>query len=235
MTRRITICLAYYENPTMLAHQLDALTHMPSGIRGALTLVVVDDASPTRPAALPARLPFPAHLFRFHRDIPWNQDAARNLAVAQAPDEWVLLTDMDHVPTEELLDRIVNGGLYAGNAYTFARVSAPTLAPYKPHPNSWLMTRDMFEAAGGYDERFAGVYGTDGMFAKRVREVAGEVLQFKEPLIRYPRDVVADASTTTLTRKSPENEAKRAAIKAEIAKSGRTRPVRGLMEWSRVS
>jgi hypothetical protein len=36
-------------------------------------------------------------------DIAWNQDACRNLAVSLARTEWVLLTDMDHVPTEALL------------------------------------------------------------------------------------------------------------------------------------
>jgi hypothetical protein len=234
VTRALSLCLAYYENPMMLAVQLDALAHLPEELRAWLSLVVVDDGSPTRPAAFPERLPFTANLYRFAVDIPWNQDAARNLAAARAPADWLLLTDMDHVPSTALLDRIMRGGLYAGHVYTFARVNAPDLEPYKAHPNSWLMTRDMFDKAGGYDERFAGVYGTDGMFAKRVRAVAEGVFALKEPLIRYPREVVADASTTTLTRKSVENEERRAEIKRRIADSGERGPVRGLTEWAQI-
>ncbi len=67
------------------------------------------------------------------------------------------------------------GDLNRAHAYTFARVNAPALDPYKPHPNSWAMTRDLFWYAGGYDEALAGNYGTDGDFKVRVNRVAAIV------------------------------------------------------------
>lgn len=233
--RDLTICLAYYENAGMLARQIEALADLPAEMRAHLELVVVDDGSPAAPATFPGKLPCHARLYRMDVDIPWNQDACRNLAVAEASTDWVLMTDMDHVPSEQLLKRAMTGRLDAADAYTFARVTAPHLTAYKPHPNSWLMTREMYARTGGYDERYAGVYGTDGMFRGRVEAAALRIIPLKEPLIRYPREVIPDASTTTLVRKSPENDARKGEVKAMIKASGELRPVRGLTPWTRVA
>lgn len=217
----------------MLALQLEKLSALPPEIADSLTLIVVDDGSP-EPARLPAQLPFEARLYRMLEDIPWNQDACRNLIAREAPDDWLLLTDMDHVAPFETLSRIIRGGLYAGHVYMFGRVTAPDMTPYKPHPNSWLMTRQLYEKAGGYDERFRGIYGTDGRFAKQLRAHADAILQMKEVLIRYPREVVPDASTRRYKRKSEANERRKAEMHESIRSSGELRPVQGLTRWERV-
>lgn len=231
MTRPFTLALPYYSNPGMLEIQCDALAALPHTLRRALTLIVVDDGSPV-PARLRADLPFDARLYRMREDIPWNQDACRNLGVAEAPTEWVLVTDMDHVPTEALWRRLMGGAL-GGFAYTFARVNAPNLEPYKPHPNSYALTRKQFDAVGGYDERYRGIYGTDGAFRKGLDKVT-TVVALTEALVRYPREVQPDASTTTLTRKSDENARRKKALDEQIKLSGRPRPARGLTAWDRV-
>jgi len=231
----LTICMAYYLNQGMLEHQLANLWRLPKAMREALTLIVVDDGSPV-PARLPDRLDgLDVRLYRMRVDVPWNQDACRNLAVSEATTEWVLLTDMDHVPTEALLRRAMEKPLDPQLVYTFRRVSAPALTPYKPHPNSWLMTRAMYDRIGGYDERYAGVYGTDGAFKRGVETNAKAVVEIKEALVRYPREVIADASTSTLARKGPENDALKAARTAQIKASGQRRPVRGLFAWDRIA
>jgi hypothetical protein len=235
----LTICLSYYENPGMLAHQLRNLAALPLAMRVALDLVVVDDGSPAAPAEQVFKAESAgirsAELYRMREDIAWNQDACRNLAVSLARTEWVLLTDMDHVPTEALLRRAMSKPLDPSAAYTFRRVSAPDLTPYKPHPNSWLMTRALYDRVGGYDERYAGVYGTDGAFRRGVEKNASAVIEIKEALIRVPREVIADASTTTLARKSPDNDRAKAERAAQIKASGQLRPVRGLFAWDRVA
>lgn len=233
--RNITLCLAYYENPTMLDVQIANLARLPGELREAVSLIVVDDCSPKHPAKFPERMPVSAKLYRMRVDIPWNQDACRNLAVREAETDWVLLTDMDHMPPERTLARLVREGLYAGNAYTFTRVNVDG-SSYKPHPNSWCMTRELYDLAGGYDERFAGIYGTDGMFAGRLRKAAHDVLELPVPLVRYSRDDVPDASThpSVLTRKSPENDRKRQALKDEIRLTPGIRTVRGRFQWDRV-
>lgn len=73
--------------------------------------------------------------------------------------------------------------------------------PDKPHPNSWFLHRSLFERVGGYDERFAGYYGTDGDFKVRLLEKAKSWVKLEEYLIRVPREVIPDASTTSYARK----------------------------------
>ena len=91
----------------------------------------------------------------------------------------------------------MTGKLDERKVYRFSRVDAPDMTPYKPHPNSWVFTRGMFNRIGGYDERLSGFYGTDGEFGKRVERATAKVVLLDEVLIRYPREVIADASTTT--------------------------------------
>lgn len=233
--RALTLCLAYYENPRMLARQYRHLAALPDDVKACLSLIVVDDGSPEHPAPPPPEpLGFGFSLYRMLVDVPWNQDACRNLAVAQAETDWVLLTDMDHIVPGKVLGRLIGRRFSPDIAYTFRRVSEPDLNPYKPHPNSWLLTRALYDKAGGYDERFAGVYGTDGMFRRRVREAGAGICELKEAIIRVPREVVPDASTTRYERRSPENAAARARVKAEIAASGNRWPMRGRFPWERV-
>jgi hypothetical protein len=239
---RITLCLAYYENPGMLDRQLRDLAGLPADMRAAIDLIVVDDGSPTAPA-LPVFENFmgPTHpiarevrLYRMRDDIPWNMDACRNLAVSEASTPWVLLTDIDHRVPEKTWRKIQRSNLNPRAVYKFARVSEPDLAAYKQHPNTWLMTAELFDKAGGYDERFRGWYGTDGDFRNAIQKAGAPVMHLKEPIVRVPREVTPDASTTTLTRRSPENAEALDRIKAERATIKNWRPLRGLTPWDRV-
>jgi hypothetical protein len=236
----VTLCLAYYLNPAMLRLQYEFLRGLPAELKAHLAVIVVDDGSPSDPAAPPAAdIGVPVQVFRITVDVPWNQDAARNLAVARAMTPWVALTDMDHVLPEETVRGLVQGRLDKGRVYRFGRrLDAPYLAPKikhgapHPHPNSWVMTRKTWDRIGGYDEALAGNYGTDGDFQRRARAVA-PIEDLPLALIRYPREVVADASTTTLPRKRPEDKDR---IRAIIGERGPGwRPLRLSFPWVRVA
>lgn len=205
-----TLVLAYYENAGMLREQAKRWYMLAREVRAALTVIVVDDGSPTA-AAFDALSPGlwadlklslgGLQLWRMGVDVRWNQDACRNIGAREAKTKWLLLTDMDHAVPEDTWRRLMATKLRPENAYRFARVNAPALDPYKPHPNSWALTRLMYWHAGGYDEALAGHYGTDGDFKVRLSRVA-KVVELDAPIIRYPREVIPDASTTTLERKS---------------------------------
>lgn len=230
----ITVCMAYYENPGMLALQLDNFESMPQDIRDHLEYIVVDDGSTTKPASeVWRKIGMRTKLYRMLVDIRWNQDACRNLAAANARNPWLLLTDMDHMPPEATMRAVLDMQRDPTNAYRFSRVTAPEMTEYKPHPNSWLLTREKYDAAGGYDERFAGIYGTDGMFVKRLRDVA-EIVPLPYPLVRYPRTHVPDASTTTYERKTPRDAEEKDRVTAEIEASGDLTPHRLTFPWERV-
>lgn len=213
MMTPFTLVMAYYDNPSMLFHQISKWTGLPPKIREAMHVIVVDDGSPRWPALSPVSKAAgwadeiaSFQLFRMKEDVPWNQDACRNLGVRHAQTAWVLLTDMDHVVPEETWLRLMGHKLGKHTVYRFGRVSAPEMQPYKLHPNSWAMRSKTFWKCGGYDEALAGNYGTDGDFGKRLAAVA-EIQDLPEVLIRYPREVIPDASTTTLQRKLPQHKA----------------------------
>lgn len=208
-----TLVMAYYENAGMLAEHSRAWAKLPDDIAENLNVIVVDDGSPTAPAEAAAKSSHSSgwagvasfQIWRMGVDVRWNQDACRNVGVREAPTPWVLLTDMDHLVPEATWRRLMLGKLKKRRVYRFGRVTAPEMTPYKYHPNSWALTRDLYWQAGGYDETLAGNYGTDGDFLNRIRRTA-DIEDLSEVLIRYPRELIPDASTTTLERKRPADK-----------------------------
>lgn len=205
-----TLVMAYYENPGMLAEHFRLLASYPEELRAGISLVVVDDGSPTYPATPPfSDLGVPLQMYRIKKDVRWNQDAARNIGVLHAQTDWVLMTDMDHIVPRGTWSALLGRQWDEATAYSFSRVTAVRSddltseqnTEYKHHPNSWFMSKKLFERVGGYDERFAGYYGTDADFSVRLAGVAAERTRLKEYLIRVPREVIPDASTTTYKRK----------------------------------
>jgi hypothetical protein len=227
--RHFTLVMAYYMNPSMLAEQARLWQSLPAELAARLHVVIVDDGSPEQSAhevmrsiGTPPVASF--ELWRMLVDIPWNQDACRNIGVRQAPTEWLLLTDMDHMVPAETWRRLITGKLNSNTVYRFARVSAPSLEPYKPHPNSWAMRRTIYWDCGGYDERLAGNYGTDGDFLVRIRG-RRNIIDLSDVLIRVPREVTPDASTTTLKRKQPEDKENIRRLLAERAADPNWQPL----------
>lgn len=230
MSRRpITFICAYYENAGMLREQFRVWRAYPPELREQFHAIVTDDGSPCAPARLhiddvPAIASF--SLFRTLVDVRWNWLFCRNLAVEKAQTEWVLLTDIDHVLPEETARFLMEEKLNPRAVYRFSRVDAPALTPYKPHPNTWLMTRAMFDAVGGYDERFSGYYGSDAEFRERVQGTARSVILLPYGVIRYPREHIADASTTTYGRKEAQDATNVRRIRAERALIENWTPIR---------
>lgn len=213
----VTLILPYYENPGMLREQLASVRDLPSSYRGRINVIVVDDGSPTHPALAEEIGGSGLQIYRIDVDVRWNQDAARNIGVNHCETEWMLLTDIDHLVPQATWTGVLNGKWDRDKAYKFGRVSAPAMTGYKPHPNSWFMTRKTYAKNGGYDERFAGFYGTDGDFRDRMEDNGIEVVMMKHVLVRVPRTLIADASTTTYLRKQPEDRSNIARIKSERA------------------
>lgn len=239
---RTTLVMAYYRNPGMLRMYYDHLASMHQRVKEGLQVIIVDDGSPPEQAAFAPEKPIgiPVAVFRLLVDIRWNQDACRNLGVEHAETEWLLLTDMDHLVTERAFERCLFGDADPASAYCFERLTAmsfdpPTNMPYKPHPNSWFMTKALYEAAGGYDERFAGWYGTDADFRDRVKAKAKKICRFSQYIIRVPRDVIPDASTTTYARKTPQDSENIRRIKGERNLLEDRSPIRQNFPYERVA
>jgi hypothetical protein len=243
----LTLIAPYYENPSMLALQMVSWAGWADKRKQRLRVIIIDDGSPNYPAVeveRPDGLPS-LQIYRVLEDIPWHQHGARNLGAHVCEGGWMLMTDMDHMLTEEcaraLFKRADNGQLDDGTVYTMARVEAdtglPTLDQHgreKPHPNSFVLTRDLYWRIGGYDEDWCGVYGTDSLFRERAFRI-GKRGHIDCPLTRYWRDIIPDASTNGLPRKEGRDPGAKARILAGKRARGEQDTVKTLQfEWERV-
>jgi hypothetical protein len=218
---RLSIVFPYYRNERMLARQHLAWAEWPDFLRLQVEVIVVDDGSPEPAAPIlenwhdAPRSP-KISVYRIAEDRPWHQHGARNLGAHVAEGPFLLMTDMDHViPADTLAAALDFDRLDA--AMTFSRRDAPAGEPWKadhwstmeptrrpdgslkPHVNSFVIAKETYWHVGGYDEDFCGVYGTDGMFRRRLWSQVEQVF-CPLPLIRVDRKVIPDASTTTYDR-----------------------------------
>jgi hypothetical protein len=218
----ITFISGFYKNLGMFAEQQRVWAAYPSDLKPYAHAVITDDGSPKgfrlgRKAVADVGIAS-VQVYRTLVDVRWNWLFCRNLGVTKALTDWVLLTDIDHVLPAETLRALVEADLDPQVVYRPSRIDAPRPWPYtldecpvrehkRYHPNSWLMTRAMFAKIGGYDERLSGLYGTDGEFRDRVHQQSARVVLLTDPMIRYGREILPDASTTDFTRKNdPSND-----------------------------
>ena len=209
----ITLVYPYYEAPRMLKLQLDSWGKIPEPYKSHIRLILVDDASPR----FPAKLVILQHgvetlpqfkLYRVLQDIPWNQHGARNLGAMEAETDWLFMSDIDHTLPLASIQAMVEMDLDREKHYTFGRLTATdtghsgvVFSPMldntgraKPHPNTFLATKEAFWAAGGYDEDYCGTYGGDGPFHRWLQRVSIREHLPDVQVVRWPREVVPDAS-----------------------------------------
>ena len=135
-TPLISLVFAYYENPSMLELQWKEIAEYPASVKQKLEVLIVDDGSPTHPAAeVPRPQDLPRHsIFRLDRDLRWNQDAARNIGAHEAQSPWLLLTDIDHVVPEETLSHLLGMKKDPSVFYTFSRLDSRQVKSANPTP-----------------------------------------------------------------------------------------------------
>lgn len=225
----ISLIVTYYDQPLMLARQLREWAAYPEHVRRHFRFVVVDDGSPTHPAFDTIRIhgyedmTVPLTLYRIDTDISWNNHGARNLAAQESPDPWLLMLDIDHVLTAENAARLYDyvlgyAHLTEWHRFPRERIGAaddtrakdatlrgidPTLSrvPVNPHCNSFLVSRDAYWRAGGYNESFCGTYGGDAEFLRELRHVAGDPVELSDVWLQvHTRDSVPDANIAGLNR-----------------------------------
>ena len=232
LLRDITVVSAYYENDAMLQKHLEVFAGYDAEVKARLHVILVDDGSPTAPLRLGRETGVDIQTYRMLVNVPWNQDACRNLAVSQARTEWLILIDMDMLVPNGTLRRAMSGDLDPGVVYRMPRREVRFMEDSGVHPNCYLLTKAMFDVAGGYDERFAGTYGTDGDFRRRAGRVATIAL-FGSPLAHVPSILIEDAKIRRgLPPRTPEVREVQRRIFAE---RGDAPPLRGSFPWERVT
>lgn len=211
----LTILMPFYENCNMLRTHIEMWKRYDRRDAHITRAIIVDDGSPGETAADIIRsncIPQPIGIrcFRVDKDIPWNQDGARNLGMKHVYDQWVLMTDMDHMIdsiniTKALM--FVASQARRGTYYmpTRIRPSRGTGLAEHPHPNTFLMHLQDFWEIGGYDEDFAGSYGSDGNFRKNARGLGlSERSTSHFNMIQYTGEDIPDSRTNRYGRKDSE-------------------------------
>jgi hypothetical protein len=209
----LSLILPFFRNSGMLAHQYGVWAGYSDELKAQIEILIVEDGESTsseravsvpRPDGLPALRIF--RLLPTKRDTspPWRQHACRNRGAHEALGSWLLPTDMDHVlparSLRALLDILPTAD--PSSVFTFHRLDAPLLRPtksdggrIKPHCNTFALTKAHYWAIGGYDEDCVG-YGTDSHFRRRLYDDRAAIHLEKVPIVRFPREVIPDASTS---------------------------------------
>ncbi len=192
-----------------------------------LTIILIDDCSP-EPAYdilknVGDEVKAAIKLFRVEKDIPWNQHQCRNIGAHEAKDEWLLMLDMDRIIPCDDMKILMTRTLDPQRHYKPMQIKTQPqgfLESDKTPVNQFLVTKEVFWKAGGYDVDYCGVYGGDGSFLRSMESIAKLGIMKDVRMIHYGRNTVMDANITTLDR----NGAKFRAIRDAKAARGDTTP-----------
>ena len=207
MNDRITITMPYYDAPLMLKEHLENWCAYPPDIADRVSIVLVDDGSPNYPAEevlKTSKLPrSPIHLYRVLENIPWNHGGARNLGMYNVPDGWVVTTDIDLVLDAENAEKILDLNKDSKRVYQPNRLDLVSgkWVPMKRHPESFVMTKEMFWKIGGFDEDFTGYWNgtfTPFRFALRRRS---KLIRLADIYLKNHSDLVEGAMVSEWGRR----------------------------------
>jgi hypothetical protein len=172
----LTLITHVYNAQGPVDRQLALWRQFSPALRARLQFLVIDDHSDV-PLQV-QRDGLDLRLVRVDDDIDWNMPGCRNLAATLSETPWMLFFDVDNVCSEASLQKIVDNlpRLDRGRLHVFRRTENG--ADVEPHINSFLITRQGFWRAGGYDEDFSGHYGFEDVAFRMMwrKHVGGEVL-----------------------------------------------------------
>jgi hypothetical protein len=197
MKNQLTITVPYYDNPEMLQEQLKVWKIYPQDVN----IVVVDDGSWMFPALEVLQLAKLQNLllYKIIQDIPWNHGGARNLAMAEIHEGWVVLTDVDHIMPVSSVERLQKMTLDKTYVYYPRRYKAiqDHVVDHHQHRDSFILHRDLFWEVGGFDERFSGYWnGVSRLFRTALKNKAKMNIALPDvSLILHEPDNIPDAST----------------------------------------
>lgn len=248
--RDLSIIIPCYNQPLMLAKQLETWSQYDRDVLDKLTFIIVDDCSPT-PLEPVVRKASPdvlrrTRLYRMLQDVKWNRNICRNAAADITKTEWLLNIDVDHILPSMSAIALFATKVDPGCWYRFPRfrvgradetrrkdaiLDDREFGPIKPHIDSHLMTRELFMRSP-YDPEYTGCLGGGSPFLARLQEIAPvRLLPGDVPLYVYTRHAIADASIFTLDRDTSEYKRRR----REKERTGNTTPKNLFQhEWERV-
>lgn len=232
----ITMVYSYFDNPKMLGYQLAEWSSYGPELARQFRFVVVDDGSPTYPAAEVLKGQSVAvELYRIKQNIAWNFHGARNLGMDRAPDGWCLISDIDHVLEAAQARSLAEKQLKRGHFYIPGRRYLGD-KPVHPHPDTSVMERSLYWQVGGCDEDFSGWYSPGELYLHNAATVAAREDMADIYLRLVTVNDVPDANTTAFGRKGSAYHWKKNAYLQRKWRALPYRPENPLrFEWERVA
>lgn len=174
---RLSIIIAVLDSHDVVRKQLEHFNKILPG--KSVELILLDDGSDP-PIRCHIGPDFKLRILQTNDDRPWSQPCARNFGASHAKGDYLYMTDIDHILTEESVmealeftdDKMVFDRKFAildDNASIcrehniLLEYGCPDhrLEAKSSHANTFVMKRQIFEQLGGYDSSFCGKYGGD--------------------------------------------------------------------------
>ncbi len=203
----ISCNITYYNEPTWLKwwyKKIIDLNEEGFDVR----LNVGDDGSMDRPAEEFFNKYPPTdsmRLFRVKEDLGFNSHGTRNLLMKQTETEWNLLSDIDRHYPDDTLRTLARGSLefQKGTYYSLKEIIRSSDDGYSV--NDYVVHKDDFWYAGGYDEELVNVHWGDRLFLRCLTSVRRRAKRddIHVKYVRFSREVTfADVPKTVYSEEN---------------------------------
>ena len=165
---RFTIGYTYYDEPELLKEQMKLWDRYPHQIE----IILIDDGSQKYPAfeILKDYNRPDFQLWKVDEDLGFNSHGCRNLIANLASSDNILFMDIDCQISPENVAFLKTCKFNKTSIYKFALYSSSSFSytPFPGSPNMFIVNKETFWEAGGYDESFTGLHYGDREFMTRL-------------------------------------------------------------------
>lgn len=178
--KKISIICPFYKHYKWLHFMLNWMSKYSLEITQNIEMIIIDDGS--SPSMMDEVKKFNliippfVKVYQIKQDIPWNLDGVMNLGATVAETDWILKLDFDHFFVEKELKKLIDYPKRKREFYHFQRRSYFRDIKVKSPADIFLVLKEAFWKAGGYDEDFAGHIGGCSFFRYNLRQIITKVM-----------------------------------------------------------
>jgi glycosyltransferase involved in cell wall biosynthesis len=209
---KLTLGTTYYNSPELLIDFIDYHKQYFDEI------IVVDDGSDL-PAEDYIKDRDKIKLYRVPLDYGFNSHGCRNLIMKETSNDWNVLFDVDRafIDPKAAIQTIKNRKLKEQTVYLFEMFSNYNF-PKTIHPsvNDFLIHRNHFWSAGGYDEELIGMRTGDRQYREQLLNFGQEKLLYGIQA-KFTRKPSLSLNINSINDKEIDNRILRTLIKNRIA------------------
>ena len=199
-----------YVVPVYLEHNLNGLyallniyrAYKPYLLRH-IHFIFINDCSPVE-ITIPEDCSLNYTLVKITTDIKWNQGGARNLGVHLSKSQKLIVTDLDHIFPEAVLQFLIAYKI-PDHIYKFLRKRDN--AENKTHFNTFFLSKSTYFKSLGIDEEFCGHYGhEDTFFIDFQKRLGTKISVFNNKTIYSHEHKISDNPHHNLIRNAKPTE-----------------------------